>query len=76
MKYLITFYSHYEAVRARASLTKRGLKVSLVSVPRVLSSSCGTAALAEAEYNEIKDIDAEAFYFVLEDGSYRRVENG
>ena len=39
MKYIITFYSHYEAVQARR-IAKGG---RLISVPRVLSSSCGTA---------------------------------
>lgn len=38
-KYIITFFSHYEALMAKRVI-KEG---RLISVPRALSSSCGTA---------------------------------
>ena len=46
-KYIITFYSHYEALKARRVL-KEG---RLISVPRTLSSSCGTAMEVEKDEN-------------------------
>ncbi len=46
-KTVLTFYSHHEAVRQKRKLSDAGLKSTLIPVPRALSSSCGTALLAE-----------------------------
>lgn len=40
--YIITFYSHFGAMRYRKEAEQAGLKAVLMPVPRFLSSSCGT----------------------------------
>ena len=64
---VITFSSHYDAVKAKRAL--KGGK--LVPVPRALSSSCGTALLCmEKEYLEhAGEIRKESVY-VWEDGKW------
>lgn len=58
MKYIITFYSHYEAMQARR-IAKGG---RLISVPRVLSSSCGTAMELEEQEGFVPSFRFEALY--------------
>ena len=66
-KYIITFFSHYEALQARR-VNKEG---RLISVPRALSSSWGTAM--EMFIDEINPtFKYEAIY--SEDGNnYKKV---
>ncbi len=40
---LITFYSWHHALRADKVLRENGFQVSLIPVPREISSNCGTA---------------------------------
>ncbi len=71
MKFLITFYSHYQAVKARRQLKEKGYEVSLISVPRSVSSSCGTAALCDCGIEELKQLEVEDIYKVV-DGGYEK----
>lgn len=43
----VTFYSHYGAIQFKKTLEARGIPVTLMPVPRFLSSSCGTCARIE-----------------------------
>lgn len=70
-KYIITFYSHYEALKARREL-KEG---RLISVPRTLSSSCGTAMEVEKEDSFIPSFKFEVLY-KEEKEKYIKVLNG
>lgn len=45
----VTFVSHYGAVRFRQKMARRGVAVTLMPVPRFLSSSCGTCARLEGD---------------------------
>ncbi len=49
MRYLATFYSHYQALTYKKMLEKTGRVGKLKSVPRSLSSSCGTCCEYESE---------------------------
>lgn len=44
MKYIATFYSHFGAIRFKKLCGKQGISVTVMPVPRSLSSSCGTCA--------------------------------
>ena len=61
-EYWVTFHCHYDALRFRTMCTERALECRLASVPRSLSSSCGTAARVYSP--EAPDFfpDAEALY--------------
>jgi Protein of unknown function (DUF3343). len=48
-EYLATFYSHYEAIKFKNRLLSEGLAGRLTSVPRSLSSSCGTCCRFSSE---------------------------
>ncbi len=50
----VTFVSHYGAIRFRREMLARGIRVTLMPVPRFLSSSCGTCARID------DDMDPEA----------------
>lgn len=63
-KVVITFHSHYDAVKQKRRLDGCGLKASLVPVPRSLSSSCGTALMMDR-----KDFDASLLIDSIE-GAY------
>lgn len=76
MKILITFYSHYEALKARKVLEKSMLPARLISVPRSVSSSCGTAIRTECGEDVLPSFDREGVFEELEDGSYRRLSDG
>lgn len=43
----VTFYSHYGAIQFKKEMQRRGAEVTLMPVPRHLSSSCGTCARLE-----------------------------
>lgn len=44
LRYVATFFSHFDAVRFRRLCRERTLACELAPVPRSLSSSCGTCA--------------------------------
>lgn len=42
MTYIVTFFSHFGAVRYKKLCEQQGLPAKTMPVPRTLSSSCGT----------------------------------
>lgn len=47
--YIATFYAHFGAVRFHRELKKKGLKGTIMPVPRDLSSSCGSCVRFESD---------------------------
>jgi hypothetical protein len=47
MKFVITFFNHFGAVRYKREAGCFGWKVQLSPVPRALSSSCGTCVFCD-----------------------------
>lgn len=45
----VTFVSHYGAIRFKQRMEAAGVPVTLMPVPRFLSSSCGTCARMEGD---------------------------
>ncbi len=61
MKYVATFYTHVAAMMTHRAMQKAGVPARLAPVPRMLSSSCGTCVLYEAEHpcEALLDTDVE-----------------
>lgn len=61
MEYIVTFFTHSGALKFENFMKKESIKVSLMPVPRKLSSSCGIAAKidfdGDVEKIIIEDID-------------------
>lgn len=62
-EYIATFFAHFGAVRFHRELRKKGLKGTIMPVPRNLSSSCGSCVryesdgwIPENEHDEIEQI--------------------
>ena len=68
MDYIATFYTHAAALMTDRALKKAGVRSRLGPVPRVLSSSCGTCVMYEADHPHLSDMDTdvEAVYAVSE----------
>ena len=49
MKYIVTFYAHFGAIRFKKLCEQMNIKAKIMPVPRDLSSSCGTCVLCEGE---------------------------
>lgn len=49
MTYIVTFYSHFGAVRMRREIQRYGITGRVMPVPRDLSSSCGTCLSYESD---------------------------
>ena len=47
--YIVTFFSHFGAVRYKQLCGERGISCRMMPVPRDLSSSCGTCVYFIAE---------------------------
>lgn len=61
-KYLLTFYTHFEAITAlkQAKQNKSVQNAKLIAVPRKISSSCGTAVVFTAESEKfLEDFEYE-----------------
>ena len=59
----VTFYSHYGAIQFKKELEARGIPVTLMPVPRFLSSSCGTCArIVDALPGDVSMEDIEGVY--------------
>lgn len=59
----VTFHSHYGAIQFKKNLEERGVSVTLMPVPRFLSSSCGTCARIEGELPaDVSREDIEGVY--------------
>lgn len=50
MTYIVTFYSHFGAVRYQRLCAEAGISGRMMPVPRTLSSSCGTCVRCEDAY--------------------------
>lgn len=75
--YVLTFYTHYGALRMLRELAATGAKARLAPVPRALSSSCGTCVLLEADAPpESKGEDMEALYRVNGEEYEKLYQNG
>jgi len=68
MSFLLTFYSHYQAIKARRNLKEKGVVAKLISVPRILSSSCGTALTFDGEASLLEGVEREGVYQIKEGG--------
>lgn len=66
MKYTATFFTHAAALLTNRTLNGKGVPSRLGPVPRVLSSSCGTCVMYEADDPHLDDLDrdTEAVYRV------------
>ena len=58
MKYLITFESHYFAIKAKKKYTMEKIDFSLLSSPREISSSCASSLTSDI----ILDVEFENKY--------------
>ena len=56
MIYIITFFSHFGAVRYKQLCGEHGISCRMMPVPRDLSSSCGTCVLFQAAELTAKDV--------------------
>lgn len=50
MTFIVTFYSHFGAVRYQRLCAEAGISGRMMPVPRNLSSSCGTCVRCEDAY--------------------------
>lgn len=57
--YIVTFYSHFDAISLKRDFEKLGVSVQLCPVPRQLSSSCGTCAQFDFAENPAPHIRGE-----------------
>ncbi len=78
MTCIVTFFSHFGAVRFKKLCDGRGVPAKLMPVPRSLSSSCGTCVRFEEEDGSFAREQAQApteeteqIAEALPDGSYR-----
>ncbi len=70
ISYVATFQNHYGALLFKKKL---GENCTLKPVPRVLSSSCGTAAFFSLPFSHDMVNEYLEGVFAEEDGRYRRI---
>ena len=72
MEYLVTFYTHYGAMRFHKQCKREGAVSRLLPVPRALSASCGVCVRVEADAapKEAEHADLESCYTTAPDGAY------
>ena len=58
MKYLITFESHYDAIKAKKKYVDENIEFKLLSSPREISASCSSSLTSDV----ILQVDAENKY--------------
>lgn len=71
MKYIVTFYSHFGAMRFKKLCDSKGISARIMPVPRNLSSSCGTCVQCEGSListDEIQQDEVEQIAEILPDG--------
>ena len=76
MEYLVTFYTHYGAIRFHKYCQKEGVTAKMAPVPRELSSSCGVCVRFSADYapDAAEHEDLECRYICDSNGSYIPVD--
>ena len=57
MKYLVTFFTHFDAMSYQHSLNQLNIQGTLMPVPRKVSSSCGTCITFSIEDALIPQFD-------------------
>lgn len=57
MTYIYTFHSHFFATRFSFGIKSKGLSCTLMPVPRKFSSSCGSCAKVEGEFDPLSLVD-------------------
>ncbi|NLF34348.1 MAG: DUF3343 domain-containing protein [Clostridiales bacterium] len=72
MDYLLTFFTHYAAMRAARALEESGTPFAMMPVPRAVSSNCGTCVRCTCDTPPLSlaGEDTEAIYAV-EGAGYR-----
>ncbi len=70
MEYLITFFTHYGAVKLCRRLEREGIPHAMMPVPRSVSSNCGTSVRLTDPGDPVRLLteDAEALYRVENEG--------
>ena len=75
--YLVTFKTHFGAIRYKKACAASGISASMMAVPRELSTSCGNCLTFEAESlpqfddSVLKDVGR---VYLVSDGGYFCVE--
>ena len=74
MDYLITFFTHFGAVKLCRLRERERIVCAMMPVPRAVSSDCGTCVRLESDADPMRFLseDAEALYRA-EDGRYVRI---
>ena len=57
MKYLVTFFTHFDAMSYQHSLNRLNIQGTLMPVPRTVSSSCGTCITFSIEETLVPELD-------------------
>lgn len=72
MEYLVTFYTHYGAMRFHKHCCSGGVAARMMPVPRELSASCGVCVRLRADTapNPAEHEDMEACYRVGPKGAF------
>lgn len=70
-EYILTFFTHFDAICFAKAFRKENIEVALAPVPRAVSSSCGTSAFF-ATKNALPDLSSFEYeqLFLLENGAY------
>ena len=75
MKYLVTFFTHFDAMSYQHALNKLSIQGTLMPVPRKVSSSCGTCITFSTNENlpserDLTQLEGYAELFQICDESY------
>ncbi|WP_314164637.1 putative Se/S carrier-like protein [Lachnoanaerobaculum gingivalis] len=74
-KYIVTFFSHFGAIRFERELRARGIKGIVKPVPRTLSSSCGTCVEFGINMSLSEEFRDEKAVFYLKDNELKINDN-
>lgn len=66
MKYIVTFYAHFGAIRFKKLCEQMNIKAKIMPVPRDLSSSCGTCVLCEGKLIDEQKIHQDEVEQIVE----------
>lgn len=74
LEYIVTFFTHFGAIKFGRFLEQEGICYNMMPVPRKLSSSCGTCVRFKGEiaFDMREDEEVEGFYCV-EGHEYRMI---
>lgn len=66
MKYIVTFYSHFGAIRFKKFCDTKNILAKVMPVPRNLSSSCGTCVKCDGELIASTEIHTDEVEQIVE----------